>query len=97
MQDVADFKVLTRGAGSGDLRVTLRGPGTCVTVWEHGGVGRLWGTVGLATGGLWVGSHWGAHGVSLWVEGWIEMGDPWRGLGLGETNHGEVGAWVGVL
>uniref|UniRef100_A0A8C0UK42 Filamin-C-like n=1 Tax=Cyanistes caeruleus TaxID=156563 RepID=A0A8C0UK42_CYACU len=29
VQDVADFKVLTRGAGSGDLRVTLRGPGTC--------------------------------------------------------------------
>ncbi|KAM4901727.1 filamin-C [Sylvia borin] len=27
VQDVADFKVLTRGAGSGDLRVTLRGPG----------------------------------------------------------------------
>ncbi|XP_062347484.1 filamin-C [Cinclus cinclus] len=27
VQDVADFKVLTRGAGSGDLRVSLRGPG----------------------------------------------------------------------
>lgn len=49
MQDVADFKVLTRGAGSGDLRVTLRGPGTCHCAglerwgapWGCGAVGRV--------------------------------------------------------
>ncbi|XP_023774686.1 filamin-C-like, partial [Cyanistes caeruleus] len=36
VQDVADFKVLTRGAGSGDLRVTLRGPA--------GDKDRIWGS-----------------------------------------------------
>lgn len=93
MQDVADFKVLTRGAGSGELRVTLRGPGTCHRVGlERWGAPWGWGSVGEGpTGGPW-GEGTGG-------------GSPWRGGGHRGVWHwghhgggqGEVGACVGCM
>lgn len=50
VQEVADFKVLTKGAGTGDLRVLLKGPSECARV--GGGVG-----VGLWVEGCTVGGH----------------------------------------
>lgn len=29
MKEVADFKVFTKGAGSGELKVTVKGPSEC--------------------------------------------------------------------
>lgn len=65
-----------------------------MSLWEHGRAAWLGGTMGLAMGGPWVGSHWGAHGVNVWVgvpHGGMDMDGGHHGGG-----HGEVGVWVGI-
>lgn len=41
MKEVADFKVFTKGAGSGELKVTVKGPSEC-----HGRGLEGWGRQG---------------------------------------------------
>lgn len=44
MKEVADFKVFTKGAGSGELKVTVKGPSECRGPGLGGGrAGRKYG------------------------------------------------------
>lgn len=57
MKEVADFKVFTKGAGSGELKVTVKGPSEC----QGPGQMRV-GVVGVEVvglgeeGGMWPGA-----------------------------------------
>lgn len=38
MKEVADFKVFTKGAGSGELKVTVKGPSECQSPGQEMGM-----------------------------------------------------------
>lgn len=58
MKEVADFKVFTKGAGSGELKVTVKGPSECQGPGQEMRVGVVGvEVVGLKEeGGMWPGA-----------------------------------------